>query len=152
MQPIAKFLEDAEHQFTFSEVRYDLGLIPRHLGREGNAWFTLFVVCLVVAPRGLEGVQMNGCVVEVELHVYARIHKGWSLVYAQYLRLRPGLVTPYIVEMSVAHRVALYTTEKSQVNVDFCLSHKVMMKFCQTHRGFFGVVTRSQPSLSGRKF
>ena len=30
-----------------------------------------------------------------------------------YLRLRPGLVTPYIAEMGVAHHIALYTTEKS---------------------------------------
>ena len=54
--------------------------------------------------------------------------KGWSLVYAQYLRLQLGLVTPHIAEMSVAHCVAPYTTEKSQ-------SHRVTEFFSVQSRG-----------------
>ena len=60
------------------------------------------------------------------------------LYYAQYLRLRPDLVTPYIVEKGVAHHVAPYTTEKSQ-------SHRGIL--LKGHRGFSGEVTRSQPNF-----
>ena len=50
----------------------------------------------------------------------------------QYLRLRPGLVTQYIAEMGVAHRVAPYTTE----------SHRGILPKSQGHRGFFGVTAK----------
>ena len=35
-------------------------------------------------------------------------------MYAQYVRLRLGLVSLYIAETGMAHCIALYTTEKSQ--------------------------------------
>ena len=66
--------------------------------------------------------------------------KGWSLVYAQYLQLRPGLVTPYIAEMGVVHRVAPYTTQKSQ-------SHSGFLSKSQGHGGFSGEFTQSQPNF-----
>ena len=35
--------------------------------------------------------------------------KWYTLVFAPYLQLRPGLVIPYITEMGVAHHIAPYT-------------------------------------------
>ena len=52
---------------------------------------------------------------------------------------------PYIVEMGVAHHVAPYTIEKSQI-------HCGILPKSQGHGGFFGAVTRSQPNLGSHKF
>ena len=65
----------------------------------------------------------------------------------QYLQLQPGLVSPYIVEMGVAHRIAPYTTE-SHCGF-FCLSHSGILPKSQGHGGFFLVRSGDHSQILG---
>ena len=96
-------------------------------------------------------------------------YKGWSLIRPSYIRpnTRGGhsyttirntygcdWVTPYFVEMGVAHHVAPYTTEKSQSHCGFLpqsQSHSGILPKSQGHGGFSGEVIQSQPNLGGHK-
>ena len=68
----------------------------------------------------------------------------------QHLGLRPGLMTPHIADMGVAHRITPYITEKSQSHRRYLpksQSHHGILPKSQGHKGFSGKVTRSQPNF-----